>query len=54
MISIKEEENEAYLTNNQRMCAGENRELAIIHVVLAKVDRRMIIPKNGEIFTTML
>ena len=45
MISIKEDENEVYLANNQRMCAGENTELAIIHVVLAKVDRRMIISK---------
>jgi len=52
--SVKEDENEAYLTNNQRKCAGENGELAIICVVLAKVDHRMIIHKIAEIFTTML
>ena len=33
VINVKEDENEAYLTNNQRICADENRELGIIHVV---------------------
>ena len=33
------------LTNNQRTCAGENREVAIICVVWSKVDLRMDISK---------
>ena len=45
---------ELTITNNLRTYAGEDRELAIICVVLAKVDHRIIFPKSEEIFTTML